>query len=193
MNQAPRTEDRARHYEALAGMVQYRQVKWIEPHQYRYYGRWYCVPVRELVGRDDFREDPEWIGRQLRPAITAEEATEAIDTLLALQLLRRDERGRLVQHEALVTTGPELRTLSLRRFHQQMLALASDAMDDVPVDEREVGGVTVRLTAHQVRHLKRRMWEIRQEVLQLEGEDTSDEPEAVYHLALQLFPLTRPG
>jgi uncharacterized protein (TIGR02147 family) len=193
LNQARRTDERAKHYEALSGMTQYRETKQLEPHQYNYYARWYCIPIRELAARDDFVEDPEWIAAQLRPAITRREAQQALDTLLALGMLRRGDQGRLVQSEALISTGPELRTLSLRRFHQQMLEHAGTAMDEVPIDEREVGGVTVRLTATQVDHLKRRLYEIRQEVLQLEDSASSSEPEAVYHFALQLFPVTRAG
>ena len=193
LNQARRTEDRAKHYEALASIQQYREIKQLEPHQFNYYALWYCIPIRELAARHDFREDPDWIAGQLRPAITPKQAVDALDTLQALGLLRRDADGRLVQAEALISTGPELRTIALRRFHQQMLAQAARALDEVCLDEREVGGVTVRLTARQVHRLKQRLFEIRKEILQIEDEELSDGPQAVYHFAVQLFPVTKPG
>ena len=73
-------------------------------------------------------------------------------------------------------------------FHQQMLRKAEQAMDSVPLEEREVGGVAVRLTRPQVQHLKKRLYELRQEILQLDG--AGDGEQAVHHFAFQLFPLT---
>lgn len=190
MNQASTTEERARWYDELSALPPYRATHRLDRSQYDYYARWYCVPIRELAARGDFSEDPDWIARQLRPAIKPSEAQEALDLLMELGLLVRDpESGRLVQAQPLVSTGPELRILSLRRFHQQMLHRAEEAMDALPLPEREVGGVTLRLNEAQVRHLKQRMYEIRQEVLQLDG--VGDGPQAVHHFAFQLFPVTQ--
>ena len=189
MNQADTTEERSRWYEELSSLPPYRATRRLDRSQYDYYALWYCVPIRELVARADFREEPAWVAAQLRPAIKPSEARRALELLLELGLLSRDDEGRLRQAEALLTTGPELRLLALRRFHQQMLRRAEAAMDSVALDEREVGGVTLRLTAPQVRHLKRRLFEVRQEVLQLDGAD--DGAEAVHHFAVQLFPVSR--
>jgi len=189
MNQSDTTEERSRWYEELSSLPPYRATRRLDRSQYDYYALWFCVPIRELVARSDFREEPAWIAAQLRPAIKPSQARRALEVLLDLGLLDRDGDGRLRQTEALLTTGPELRLLALRRFHQQMLHRAEAAMDAMALDEREVGGVTLRLTAPQVRHLKRRLFEIRQEVLQLDGAD--DGPQAVHHFALQLFPVTR--
>jgi uncharacterized protein (TIGR02147 family) len=185
--QARTTEDRAARYEELSRIPRYRSTNRLQRSQYAYYARWYCVPVRELVARADFDEDPAWIAAALRPPIKPHEAAEALEILLELGLLVRVD-GRLQQADTLLSTGPELRILSLRRFHQQMLRRAEEAMDEVPVGEREVGGVTVRLTQPQVELLRRRMFEVRQEVLQLDGADEG--AQAVHHFAFQLFPVT---
>jgi uncharacterized protein (TIGR02147 family) len=187
MNQAQTTEERARWYEVLSSVPPYRAARRIDRSQYDYYALWYCVPIRELVAREDFVEDPEWIARQLRPPIRPAQAKEALDLLSELGLLERID-GRLHQAEALLTTGPELRVLAARRFHQQMLRRAEEAMDSMPLKEREVGGVTLRLTKPQVEHLRKRMYEIRQEILQLDG--TGEGDQAVHHFAFQLFPVT---
>jgi len=188
MNQASTTEERSRFYDELSALPPYRETQRLQRSQYDYYARWYCIPIRELVAREDFIESPNWISRQLRPPIKPSEAAEALELLQELGLIKRDGAGRLQQARPLVTTGPELRLLSLRRFHQQMLRRAEEAMDTTPLPEREVGGVTLRLTAPQVRHLKQRLFELRQEVLQLDGADKG--PQAVHHFAFQLFPVT---
>ncbi len=187
MNQATTTEERARWYETLSSVPPYRATRRLDRGQYDCYALWYCVPIRELVAREDFVDDAEWVARQVRPPIRPAQAREALDLLLELGLLERVD-GALRQAEPLLTTGPELRVLAARRFHQQMLRRAEEAMDAMPLEEREVGGVTLRLTRPQVAHLRRRMYEIRQEILQLDG--TGDGPEAVHHFAFQLFPVT---
>ena len=69
-----------------------------------------------------------------------------------------------------------------------MLRRAEEAMDSMPLKEREVGGVTLRLTKPQVEHLRKRMYEIRQEILQLDG--TGEGDQAVHHFAFQRCPVT---
>lgn len=188
MNQARTTEDRSRAYEELSALPRYREAQRLARSQYQYYARWYCVPIRELAARADFVEDAAWIASQLRPPIRPKEAAEALVLLEELGLLVR-EKGRLVQAEPLLSTGPQLRVLAARRFHQQMLQRAEAAMDTFPLEEREVGGVTVRLTQTQLRALKRRLYEVRQSILQMDGADDGDQ--AVHHFAFQLFPVTQ--
>lgn len=191
MNQAKTTQDRAHYYEELSRIPKYRETKLLERSQYDYYERWYCIPIRELVARADFQEDPAWIAAQLRPPITRTQAQEAMSLLLALGLVTRDESGRLRQASSLVSTPPELTSLAVRSFHREMLHRAASALDAIPLEEREVGGVTVRLTAAQMRLLVARMAEIRREVLQLDG--IGEGAEAVYHFAYQLFPVSQPS
>ena len=81
MNQAKTTEDRAYYYEEITQIPKYRQTHKLERIHYDYYSRWYCVPIRELVAHQDFREDPAWIAKQLRPAITEKQAAEALELL----------------------------------------------------------------------------------------------------------------
>ena len=187
MNQAQTTEERTRWYEVLSSVPPYRATRRIDRSQYDYYALWYCVPIRELVARVDFVEDADWVARQLRPPIRPAQAREALELLVELGLLER-VNGRLQQAEPLLTTGPQLRVLAARRFHQQMLRRAEEAMDSMDLSEREVGGVTLRLSKPQVAHLRKRMYEIRQEILQLDG--TGEGAHAVHHFAFQLFPVT---
>jgi len=191
LNQARTTKDRAHYFEELSRITKFRETKKLEKDQYTYYTRWYCPIIRELAARSDFRDDPQWIADQIRPTITTKQAEEALSLLQALDLLRRGKKGRWIQTKQLVTTGPELRSLTIRSFHREMLFRASTALDEVPLEEREVGGVTIRLTMEQVNLLKQRLKEIQREILQQDG--TGNGQEAVYHYAFQLFPVSKLG
>ena len=189
MNQAKTTDERARHFEQLSLLGDFRETETIDRRQYDYYRLWYCIPIRELVARPDFREDPAWVASQLRPRILPEQAAEALKLIEELGLIERDKSGRMVHGNSLVSTGPELRLLALRKFHQKMLTLSREALDNIPVDEREIGGVTLRLTERQFTALRERMRELRQEILQLDGRD--DGPQAVYQVSFQIIPLSQ--
>ena len=191
MNQAKTTEERAHHYRRLSEMPRYRDVRRLERWQFEYYSRWYCAPIRELVIRGGFREDASWIARQLRPRITPQQARDALELLLRLRLLERDADGQLVAADALLSTGPELRSLAARNFHREMLHVAAGALDEVALEERQVGGITLRLGAEQVAALKQRVFEFGSEVLSHDG--AYEGPQTVYHFAFQLFPVSEPG
>ena len=190
MNQAKTTEERAHYYEELSKIPQYRKITQLERSQYDYYSRWYCVPIRELVATRGFIEDPKWIAQQLQPNITERQAQDALSLLLALGMLKRNKEGELEPANSLISTGPELRSLALRRFHNEMLHIAGSALERDPVGmEREFGAVTLRLSKTQILELKQRLYEIRQEILHLDGMGEGEE--AVYHFAFQVFPLSR--
>lgn len=190
-NQARSDADREHYYRELSRVPRFRAVRKVERIQYQYWSRWYCVAVRELVARGDFVEDPAWIAAQVRPSITDKEAAEALEILLELGLVERDPGGALRQSDALLTTAHEIHSLAVRRFHREMLKLGAESLERTERSEREVGGVTLRLTRDQVTELKARLFEIGAEVLQHDG--AGEGPEAVYQFSFQLFPLTEFG
>ena len=191
MNQAKTTAARTHYYNEMSRVPRFREVRTLERNHYDYYERWYCVPIRELVARADFREDPAWIAEQLLPPITPNEAARAVELLLSLGMLERGEDGKLRQATPLLSTGTEVHSLGVRRFHRDMLQHATAALESVPLHQREVGGVTLRLTEAQMQTLKQRLYEVRQEILAHDGAGTG--PEAVYHFSFQLFPLSLVG
>jgi uncharacterized protein (TIGR02147 family) len=113
--------------------------------------------------------------------------------LSQLGLLVRDAEGRLVQHQALLSTG-DAQPLGhhITTFHRTMLERASEALDSVPREEREIAALTLGLTAEQVRQVKQRLYELRQELLQAAGSATpSATPDRVVQINFQMFPLSR--
>jgi uncharacterized protein (TIGR02147 family) len=189
MNQSKTLEERAREFEKLSFLAGFRETETIDRRQYDYYRLWYCIPIRELVARSDFREDPEWIADQMRPRILPEQAAAALELIEELGLIKRCQDGTLRHDKSLVSTGPELNLLALRQFHQKMLTLSREALDSIPIAEREIGGVTLRLTKRQFCALRERMRDLRKEILQLDGKE--DGSQAVYQVSFQIIPISR--
>jgi uncharacterized protein (TIGR02147 family) len=69
-----------------------------------------------------------------------------------------------------------------------MLDRASDALDTIPREEREISSLTLCIGQEVMLDLKERIREFRRELLQLA--ELSGDPERVVQINFQLFPLS---
>jgi len=189
-NQSTTSERRNRAYARLTAFERYRRAHKLEMAQAAYHSTWYLPAIRELVASESFDEDPERIAARLWPAIKPSEARSALDTLLALGLIDRDPHGRLRQGTPVVSTGPETKGLHIANYHAEMMRRASDAMELVPAAARDISSLTFCVSPALFPELKRRLQEVRRELIELV--EAEDDRTQVVQLNLQLFPLTRP-
>jgi uncharacterized protein (TIGR02147 family) len=187
-NQAQNTQERERHYRQLRRFRRFRRVHKLDAAQAAYHSRWYIPVVRELVARPDFEEDPKWIAETLLPPISPANAREALTVLGKLGLLKRDERGRLVQSEPLVETPDGPLGHQVVEFHRAMMAHAADALDRVPRDEREISALTLCISTSKMQELKDELLQLREDLLQRYQAD--EESERVVQVNFQMFPLS---
>ena len=190
-NQAETTAERDQHYARLTGFQRYRQAHKLDLAHAAYYAEWFMPAIRELAAWKEFREDPAWIAEQLVPPIGKMEAARALDTLVELGLLVRDARGKLVQADALLSTGPETRGLHIARFHRAMTTRAMESIDLVPASERDISSLTLCLSRGGLRAFKERVQRVRRELLELSA--LEEDPQQVVQINFQLFPLSRGG
>ena len=181
-------------YQRLNGYRDYRRAQQLEVAQAAYHANWYLPAIREMVLRGDFEDDPQWIADHLIPKIRPADARDAIRILLELGLIERDGDGRLVQGEAVVTTGAETRGLHIRNYHRAMLERAAASMDLVPAASRDISSLTLCLGEDGLAVLKERIRRFRQEIIALATDETDqDGRSAVVQLNIQMFPLTDAG
>jgi uncharacterized protein (TIGR02147 family) len=181
--------DKNKHLTRITAARNYRKAGRIEGQLFEYLAHWYLPAIRELVARPDFVEDAKWIARELMPPISAKKAAEGLKVLLNLGLVRRMPDGRLERGDPSWTTGPEPSSKIVEAFHQQMLTLATEALQKYSSDDRNVSSLVVCVRAKTVAELKRRLTSFQQELLALC--DADEEPEVVYQVGMQLFPLSR--
>ena len=187
--QATSLADRDQYYARLTGFQRYRQAHKLDLAHAAYYSAWYMPAIRELAARSDFNATPSWIARQLVPAITVSEAQRALDTLLELGLLVKDEDGSVKQQDVLLSTGPETRGLHIASYHRTMMQRAMESIDLVGPKDRDISSLTLCLGREGVRAFKDRVQRFRKELLELSA--LEDDPEQVVQLNFQLFPLSR--
>ncbi len=187
-NQAKTGRERNAAYQRLTGFRGYRKAQKLDLETAAYHATWYLPAIREMAVRSDFRDDPAWIAKRLRPSITTAEAKKALDTLFYLGLLSRDDEGRVVQAEPVATTGPQTEGMHIGNYHREMLGRAAEAIDVIPAAERDISSLTMCVGEDGLRRLKERIRRFRQELIALATEE--EEGEQVVQLGIQLFPLT---
>jgi uncharacterized protein (TIGR02147 family) len=173
-------------------LMQFRPFRYIHPlrqDQYRYYTDWYNIPIRELTTLPEFSEDPAWVARRLIPSISPQQAQKALDLLLQLGLLKRDETGRLVQTDAFISTGDEVMSTSVANYHRTMIEKGAEALDRFPMPDRDISSVTMALSDKNFREIKALIQRFRKELLAIADQD--QDPEGVYQVNFQLFPLAK--
>lgn len=194
-NQARTSADKQARYEALASHRGYRRAQKLDVAQAAYHSHWYVPAVRELAGSRAFRPEATWIAEQLLPAISIEQAEQALAVLIDLGLLVKTVDGRLVQADAIVSTGPETGGVHIVAYHQSMMQRAVASIDLVPKPARDISALTLRVSRRGLARIKERIQEFRRELVGLETaealEASSSDGEIVVQLNMQMFPLTR--
>lgn len=185
--QAETAADKNRAWDRLSSYQGHRQVHGLERHQFEYLSKWWHPAIREMVAIPGFREDPEWIARQLRPAISAAQARSALDLLIALGFVVRNDDGSLRQVEQLISTGPEVRSLAAGNFHRQMLTRAAESIELIERTERDISSITVALSRKSFQVIKERINQLRSELMDLAAREGN--PDRVIQVNFQAFPL----
>lgn len=192
LGQATTDAERNRYYLRLQKQKKSAGTGRIEEAQYAVYSEWFVLAVREMLTLPDFREDTAWIARRLRPQVSPADVRRALELLQEVGLVVRDSNGRLCSSQTKLSTGPKVRSLAVRNFHRAMLDEAAQTLDSVATNKRDISALTFVLSKRQYDLVCSRVEQFRRDLLDL-VDDEAHEPEdsEVYHLGLQLFPLTR--
>ncbi len=187
LNQATTVEEKRHHAEQLFKFSAYKKLHPLKQEQHEYYSNWFMIPIREMVVLPDFVEDPKWIAKTLRPNITPYDAEKALLDLQKLGLLKRDENGKLIQSESIISTGDEVTSASVAQFLKIMTLMGAESVDNFRGFERDVSSVTLTLTEDNFLQVKTLVQKFRKELLAIANNDHT--PERVYQINFQLFPL----
>ena len=103
--------------------------------------------------------------------------------------MRRDESGLLRAAHPQVSTELETGSDQIAEFHRAMIARAVQALSDVPRPERDISSITLSVDVSGLDALKRRIQEIRRELL--DEFDAGKSGLQVVQVNFQLFPLSK--
>jgi uncharacterized protein (TIGR02147 family) len=188
LNQATTTEEKHHFAKAILKSQTYRKIHPLRESQYQYFACWYYSVVRELVGLPGFREDARWIAAHTIPHIQPQEAEEALTHLLKLGLLQRDENGKLIQAEKVVSTPAEVSSAFIANWHREYLKKAAESIDTVPRERRDISAVSLSFSKENIEVIKQMIAEFRKEIVQVALQESNRD--ALYQLNIQFFPIS---
>ena len=152
-----------------------------------YWTAWQNAVIRELVAIHSFRRgDAGKIGRLLVPEVPANRVEESLDLLERLGMIGCGEDGCWYRTESILSTGQKWTHQAIRAFQMSILELSLRALVEISKERRDISTVTFSISRERFKKVQARVQEFRQEILALCR--TDPDPEAVYHLAIQLFP-----
>ncbi|MDQ3000811.1 MAG: TIGR02147 family protein [Fibrobacterota bacterium] len=160
----------------------------LEKAQYDYYKDWYNIAIREMLSFFPYKDNAKEMAKRLAPEVSPKKVKQSIELLEGLGLIEKAEDGTYRAASKFILTDPDVQSLFIPKFHQAMTRLAADAITRFPKDERYFSSSTVSLSERTYKEIIELIRSTRKDVLRKVGED--QEPERVYHLNMQLFPLT---
>jgi uncharacterized protein (TIGR02147 family) len=187
-NQAQTLADKDRFFKRLMDVKSPHRTAILEPGQYEYYKDWYNVAIREILAFIPYKNNAEEISRHLTPEVSPGKVKKAIELLQRLGLVTQGSDGAWRASASILKTDPSIQSLMIPRFHQSMARLALDAIERYPKDERYFSGSTLSVSPKMYDAIIEKIRALRADILDYVA--SGEEPEQVYHLNMQLFPLT---
>lgn len=184
-NQSKDSKKRSYFLGQLASHKKATRARFLLRSQLKFFSNWYHSTIRELATVYDFKEDYAALARKVRPRISAAQAADSIALLVELGLLIK--AGNLYeQTDTIITTGDDIRSLTVKKFHSQNLHLAEMALEKIDLLDREVSCIIAGLSKNGYEIVKSKIQAFRKELLEVVSSD--GKAERVYHINFQLFP-----
>jgi uncharacterized protein (TIGR02147 family) len=163
----------------------------LEKDQFEFYTAWHHSAIRALLGVVKFTGDYESLANSLNPPIDAKQAMDSVRLLERLKLIGKDGSGVYRPTHALITTGDNLQASAVRQFQREMIRLAGESLARHPKEHRDVSTVTISVDSADLVEIRDRISALRQSIMKLSAK--SPNPDAVYQLNVQIFPLNKLG
>lgn len=155
---------------------------------YAYFSKWYNPVLRELAPMNPGSKPME-LSKLCYPELNATEIRKSLDFMVQIGLLKKYGEYHYEQTEKVVTGIAGCVRPTMRPMHKQMAELAVNAVENIPVEERNFAGITMGISRETFCRISQEIENFRQKIISIAREDQNSEQ--VYRLNLQLFPLTK--
>jgi uncharacterized protein (TIGR02147 family) len=178
---------KSRYFENLQSTHQSNKSVLLRNDQFEYFNKWYFAALREIAAYYDFKDDFRKLGALLDPPISAIEAKQGIDPLLRLNLLKK-HGGSYVQTQSAITTGDEVQNIAVANFQRETSGLSQRAITRLG-SRQEISTLTFGTNKTGFKEIQSEIRAFRKKLISILA--THKPLDRVYHLNLQLFPMTK--
>jgi uncharacterized protein (TIGR02147 family) len=173
-------------FEELLSLLQRSRLS-VSALKIRYYEKWYYSAIRASLDVDPFKDDYKKLASSLRPPITSEEARKAVEILLELGMVARDEAGYIQTIDQAITTGDKWQAAIIHNLQRQYAELGTDALDRFKKEERDISNCTVTVSSETFEIIVKKVRELRTQIIAIGCAEQS--ADRVLQVNIQLFPL----
>jgi uncharacterized protein (TIGR02147 family) len=172
------------------------KIKELDTEKFKVIAEWYHTAILQMTDLKQFRPEIEWIAIKL--GIAPERSRRAVERLFDLGLLFKDSQtAQWKQHPELMVTESEIPATAIRQYHRQMMQKAFRAIDEVPVEHRNVQSMTFALPKDRYREVCGKIQDLFKEAWELSGSESKDSnqespKDSLYAINVQFFPLIEP-
>jgi uncharacterized protein (TIGR02147 family) len=128
------------------------------------------------------------LGKCIIPGISEKQVSQAIALLLDLKLAEKTEQGAYRRTDALISTGNDIRSLTLNNFVINTMRLAEQAISK-GINETNLSSVSFSVASRDFEAVQEEIRKCRRRIMEIAKE--SAVPDRVYQFNIQLFPLTQ--
>jgi uncharacterized protein (TIGR02147 family) len=185
-----RTPEDAARSEARLDALRKVSHRELGPKDASFYGHWRHSVLRALTSVVKVSEGGE-LGAFCQPCQSPADARESIQLLERLGLLARDEAGCLRPTEAHLAPGSEISRAVLRKWHAEVLKLATESLERFDPAQRDISTLTVALSSRDLPTVRGWIADLRQQA-QAQAE-ASKTPDRVLEICIQIFPVAQTG
>ncbi len=158
--------------------------------QLEFFTEWFHSAIYELSFTASFTADPKQLASMLTPRIRPEQARKSLELLERLGLISRDqETGNYKPTHSRISTGDEIASLAITRYHQKMIDLGKESLTSIHAQARDVSSVSIAIPSSLLPEVKKEISLFRKKLLNM-AEQASN-ADVVYQTNIQFFPLSR--
>ncbi len=163
-------------------------IKILGAEEFAYFDSWKNPVIRELAPAMPGAK-PSEMAEVCKHEVSADEVTETLQFLMGAGLLNKDSKGNYSQTDKAVSSGEgDFVPLAVRNMHRQMGSFALDALDNLPVEERQFTGLTLGISEEDYIQVLKEIAKCRRNIMAIAAK--TSKIERVYRLNMQMFPLT---
>jgi len=156
--------------------------------QSEYFSCWIHAAMRSLLDFHPFDGDYDALGAELTPPVDGDEAKRSVFLLERLGMAKRTESGYEILDKHL-HSGDNWNNEAVKNFQKTTMELATRSLDAVHPSQRDISTMTMNIDAETLGDLKIMVREFQENVAKLV--ESAPKSDRVYHLNVQLFPLSR--
>jgi uncharacterized protein (TIGR02147 family) len=188
--QAKNQSDREYYYGRIADRRKRINVNALADKQYAFYSEWHNTVLRELVTIMCDETSPASLAKALIPPIDPKQAKQSLSLMEDLGILKKDKSGKYKQADQFISGGGPLRDTAIVAFQKEMLDQAKNAWDRFSINETTMHTLTLCMSEGLLKRIQQEIREFKERLLSIVGSENK-KPERVFHLNINLFPVSK--